>query len=340
MTELTPANLAFYGTDAVSVWQGIRPLDATNYLIVGTQAPNTGILYIGPLDSSSQSIYAVNYPNATSTSVYGPDDAGNGLVQLVGIYKNGTNVVYGFLYKGTVQQLTNPAHYKSISVEGNKFTYLHSVMGDLLVGNCDNPLQYGQFNLPLGPGNAFIYNIKKQTFDFVVFPHSISNTVYGIWQNNEHSYTICGGYANTPVSIDDIYTNENAPKSIGYGFVADYHSKLRKFSNWTSFTYPKNNFITHFQGISSQINSQGKYYQLIADATSLGGGVGPEASWVLIHRKNKHFKAKKWIQIIYPQATTLISGNSVAESAVVGVAVIGDTATAYQAKLIGVEQSS
>ncbi len=331
MTQLTNTNLAFYNTDVVSVWQGIRALDATNYLMVGTLGADTGILYVGPLDSSSKSIYTVAYPEATSTSVYGPDDAGQGRLQLVGSYKNGTDVVNGFLYQGTTQQLTDSSRYQTISLEGNKFNYLHSVMGHLLVGNCDNPIQYGQYSLPLGPGNAFIYNIKKQTFDFIVFPNSITNTAYGLWYNGDHSYTICGGYANTAISIDTIYADENQPKSIGKGYVVDYDSKSHKFSNWTSFSYPISNSLTHFEGISS--DNKGEFYQLIADVENLTTHDSSTA-WLQIQRKHKNFKPLTWIPINYPLETTVISGNSVAGLAVVGVVLLDSTPTPYQVKII------
>ena len=54
-----------------------------------------------------------------------------------------------------LEQLNDPLKYETI-LTGQKFTYIRSLVGDLAVGNCDNLLQHGQYNLPLGPSNAFI----------------------------------------------------------------------------------------------------------------------------------------------------------------------------------------
>jgi trimeric autotransporter adhesin len=61
----------------ISGWQGIRDGDtAGQYLISGTSS-TTGILYVGSISGVGTS-YAVNYPGASSTSVYGPNNLGGG----------------------------------------------------------------------------------------------------------------------------------------------------------------------------------------------------------------------------------------------------------------------
>lgn len=48
-------------------------------------------------------IYTVAYPDTISTSVYGLDDACHGLIKLVGSYKTGNDVIYGFIFSGTIK---------------------------------------------------------------------------------------------------------------------------------------------------------------------------------------------------------------------------------------------
>ena len=62
----------------VSGWQGIRDAGTPGqYLITGTSDAN-GLLYVGPISGAGGTSYSVNYPGATSTSVYGPDVLANG----------------------------------------------------------------------------------------------------------------------------------------------------------------------------------------------------------------------------------------------------------------------
>ena len=77
----------------VSGWQGIRAGDASGqYLITGTSDSN-GLLYEGPISGVGGTSYSVNYPGADTTSVYGPDNLGNGELRLVGSYNDGTGQV-------------------------------------------------------------------------------------------------------------------------------------------------------------------------------------------------------------------------------------------------------
>ncbi len=328
MDKLTKMSQVFYGTDEVTAWQGIREIDSHNYIIVGTNGSN-GIVYIGPLDASSRSIYQVNFPEATATSVYGPDYVGEGMIRLVGTYKLGDDKVRGFYFMGTVDDFTDPTKYQSIET-GEQFTYIHSVMGDLVVGNRDNPFKYGQNSLPLGPGCAFVYDLTTNERFPINYPGALSNTAYGIWHNGGHSYTICGGYSLTPVSIDQIYPLSGSlpgiqPKPFGLAYLVNYDSKSHKFSDWTSFAYPGINFITHFQGISG---SKSGDYQLSANSASID--LLAKASWV---RVNDKFKVKKWVDINYPDTVALSSSNSVAGKAVVGI-VIGEGVFPYQVQLL------
>lgn len=329
MDKLENISQVFYGTQDVTAWQGIREIDSENYIIVGTRG-SVGIVYIGPLDGSSYSVYEVNFPGATATSVYGPDYMGDGVIRLVGTYKTGDDKVRGFYYIGTVEELTDSSKYQSIKT-GDKFTYLHSIMGDVIVGNRDNPSQHGQHELPLGPGHAFVYDLKTNQHIPIKFPGALSNTAYGVWHNGGHSYTICGGYSLTPISIDQIYPESTnfvilSPKPVGRAFLVNYDSKSQKFSDWTSFVYPGVDFVTHFQGISQ--SKSGKY-QLSANSSGLD--LHAKASWVVVSEKK--FKVRKWVDIEYPGTVGLSSSNSVAGKAVVGI-VIGEEVIPYQVKIL------
>jgi hypothetical protein len=329
MDKLAKLSQVFYGTEDVTAWQGIRKIEDNNYIIVGTSG-TIGRVYIGPLDSSSLSVYDVNFPGATATSVYGPDYVGDGVIRLVGTYKLGDDKVRGFYFMGTVDDLTDPTKYQSI-LTGEKFTYIHSIMGDVVVGNRDNPLKYGQNSLPLGPGCAFVYDLKTNEQIPIKYPEAISNTAYGVWHNGGHSYTICGGYSLTATSIDQIYSDSGSlagiqPQPFGQAYLVNYDSKSHKFSDWTSFIYPGSvNFITHFQGISG---SKSGGYQL--SANSAGLDLLAKASWVSVH---SNFKVKQWVDINYPGTVALSSSNSVAGKAVVGI-VIGDGVIPFQVQLI------
>jgi hypothetical protein len=244
---------------------------------------------------------------------------------LVGSYKTGDDHVYGFIYKGTVEQLSDPTKYTAI-VTGAKFTYVHSVMGHFAVGNTDNPLQYGQFNLPLGPGNAFLYNTITKTHVPILY------TAYGIWHNGKNSYTICGGYSKLPVSIDSIYVNRGGvmlPKPIAHGYLVNYDSKTKQFSGWTTFDYPIPSFLTHFEGISSSKPGQ---YEIAADVISSDFQIG--GKWLQVKVDKCGFKAKKWVNLNYPESEGPLSANSVAGKAVVGIAIISDTIVPYQASIL------
>src|SRR5262249_32818130 len=159
-------------------WQGIRGADtAGQYLITGT-SNDSGLLFDGTIAGVGQS-YLVQYPGALTTSVYGPDNLDNGVVRLVGNYKNSdyaTAPVYsnGFVFEGTPAQLSASSKYRTIDYPGAKFNYVHSTMGGLAVGNYDSPPAHGLGNLPFGPGHCYIYDVATGTFlTDIVFPGSL-----------------------------------------------------------------------------------------------------------------------------------------------------------------------
>jgi hypothetical protein len=339
-------SVSYNNSDAVSqpvnAWQGIRGTDTSGqYLISGTSG-NNGLLFQGTMAGVGTS-YLVNYPSSYATSVYGPNDLGNGDIQLVGSYRNSDAAtaavtVNGFLFTGTTADLGTGDNYTTIDYPGAKYNYVHSTMGGLAVGNYDSPLDHGEDNLPLGPGQAFIYGIAQGTFlTNVVYPGSKSDTAYGIWYNGGTSYTICGGY-----SLDAVNNLANQDQPIGQAFLVDYNAATGKFSNWASFSYPYGtNFVTHFEGISS---TEKGVYTLNADSVQAGSSNPTQGSFVTVRRNTDgSFGPATWVNLNYPgvdPTTNITSSNSVYGDQVVGV-VIGQATIPFQATVnIGFQLSN
>lgn len=204
-----------------------------DYIITGTQNPKgggapaaQGVVYQGPINSTNTSqgngsgtwttlnvangINTINNPTVnsyTNTSIYGVDNLGNGLVNLVGSVSP-ANVTYdsgfpsstlGFYYQG---KITSKPDANSFQVYQPKFsdgslanyTFIHSINGGLAVGGYDS--------FPTRPGiHAFIYNPTASDSNKqkdIILPGSdnaLTKTAYGIWHNQGSSYTIAGGVA-------------------------------------------------------------------------------------------------------------------------------------------------
>jgi hypothetical protein len=317
----------------VSGWQGIRGGDADGqYIIVGT-TNTSGLLFEGTIAGGGTS-YAVNYPGAFNTSIYGPNNLGDGNLQLVGVYKNPDFAtadveVNGMLFQGTVDDLNDPSAYTTIDYPGAKFNYVHSTMNGLVVGNYDSAIEHGNLNLPLGPGHAYIYSIADDNFvKDIVYPGSLSNTAYGIWYNGESSYTICGGYSSSIVNnLDD----QNQP--IGQAYLVDYNSLTGELSNWTSFSYPNGtNFVTHFEGISSVEKG---IYTLNADSVQADSDNPVQGSFATVRRNvDRSFGTAEWVDLNYTgvdPTTNVTSSNSVYGNQVVGIVINDGNSFSYQA---------
>jgi len=341
-------SISYYNTNNVSIqpvsgWEGIRGADTSGQYIISGTSDSNGLLFEGTIAGVGSS-YAVSYPGALTTSVYGPDNLGNGDLRLVGNYKNpnyATAPVFsnGFVFQGTTAQLSDPSNYRTIDSPGAVYNYVHSTMGGLAVGNYDSPADHGMDGVPLGPGHAFIYDIAAGTFlTDVVYPGSLSNTAYGIWYNGGTSYTICGGYADTVVNNFDDQT-----RPIGKAYMVDYDSKTGAFSNWASFDYPNAvNFVTHFEGISSVEKG---VYTLSADSAQAGTTNPVQGSWVTVRRNTDgSFGPGVWVNLNvtgYDPTTYISSSNSVYGNQVVGVVIGPSTFVPFQATVnIGFQLSN
>lgn len=323
----------------VTVWEGIRNYQGSsnNFLISG-QTGTDGLLYLGALAGGGRS-YKVKYPNAASTSVYGPDSLENGNVRLVGSYAPKSNKGpknFGFIWEGSLNQLPGGGKFRTIDYPGAKVQFTHSTMGGLAVGNALTSSN------PDAPSVAYIYDVEKADFvNKVEFPGSKTTTVYGIWHNGERNYTICGGYS-------DVATNNMSANSLplfrGRAFLVDYDAKTRKFSHWTSFRYRNGKaartFETHFEGISSE---EPGVYTMNADSVDRGGEAGPvQGSWISIRRKTDgRFSDGEWVDLNYPGVELgLTSSNSVYGNHVVGIA-ITESSIPFQATIrIGFQLSN
>ena len=316
-------------TMPVSAWQGIRAGDVAGQdIITGTSTPD-GLLFEGAINGKGKS-YPVDYPGAATTSVYGPDNLGGGVLRLVGSYKNADFAtapveVNGFLFQGTTADLPSGGSFRTIDYPGAKYNYVHSTMGGLAVGNYDGPASGGQL---IGPGQAYIYDIASSSFlTNITHQGFVSVTAYGIWQNSATSFTICGG-------ASTIATNNlnDQSRPIGQAYLVDYDTVTKQFTNWKTFDYPNGlagqDFVSHFEGISSVEKGT---YTLSADSVQSGTDNPLQGSLVTITRNaDGSFGNAAWVNLNYPGTTGITSANSVIGNHVVGI-VISTSIVPYQA---------
>ena len=318
----------------VESWTGIRGLENGDYLITGSTESGgvtSGLLYVGTLDGGDGDAYAINYPggSGTVTSVYGPDYLGNDEVLLVGTYVLPTGSTrYGFAFRGNLATMAtdvlDPDNYETIW-NGSEFNYLHSTMGGLAVGN------YIATTSATETGRAFIYDFETQQFTDIIFPGSISNTAYGIWDNGDGSYTIAGGFSQLPVNNAD-----DRLEPIGLASLIDYDRASGTFSNWRAYSYQSPDQVTagtHFMGISSV--EKGVY--TLSGTGFVSGAIESSGLATVVRQTDGSFGDMAWVDLAPPESVTGVSGlpsaNSVYGNAVVGI-VLGDSGTAsYQAQV-------
>ncbi len=229
-------------------------------------------MYQGPLDavknngvSGSGTWTTVAVPKkfgAAGTSVYGPDNLGAGLGNLVGAYTRDLHgktpsadnpAIVGFVYTGAVDGSTGRGWR---SVQGvtqlgtpGTYTFVHSVDGGLAVGNTDNADVDGITGYFSLSSTAFIVELATGRQLPIRFPDArnplITHTAYGIWANGEGSYTIAGGSG-------EALKRSGGRLEAGEGYLIDYDSITGRFSNYTTFSYrnrDRTDLITHFEGI-------------------------------------------------------------------------------------------
>jgi hypothetical protein len=338
---VTPqVNAAGGGTLPVAGWQGLTTAGtAGRYLITGTTTnPNAagqtaGLLYVGAITAQDGAGYVMVMPNqgaATTdgTTAYSADHLGDSRLRIVGTYSNtGQPNELGFIFNGTVADVADGSKYTAMPFPTPTATWNipHSTSGGLVVGNYDSSTANG---LPAGGGRAYVYDAVAGRYlvPSLVFPGSASNTAYGIWWNGGTSYTICGGYAESPIN------NLLDPRQpLSKALLVDYDSTTGLFTNWKSFSYtpPSGGAagITHFEGISGV---EPGAYTLAATALVAGDTV---AGFVRISRNaDGSFGDMQWTDLAPPVVGG--AGGSFADSvygnAVVGIDPTSGGVNAYQ----------
>ena len=302
----------------VSGWQGIRASGTSGqYLITGTSDSN-GLLYDGPISGVGGTAYAVDYSGAATTSVYGPDLLSNGQLRLVGSYTTGNGQTQGFLFQGTLADLSNSSDYRTIDDPNDTYTYIHSTMGDLAVGNGGDVR--GETD------NAFIYSVSQaKIVTGILYPGSTGTSAYGIWYNGGTSYTICGGYT-------ALLQPGEAPFG---GYLVDYDSSTGLFTHWTSFSDPNGqigqSLATHFQGISS---TEAGVYTLAANSTQPGSDTVLAASIASVRRNpDGTFGPAVWTDLSDPNLQAPLTADAVEGNQVVGIGFTNSGVVSYQATI-------
>ncbi len=316
-------------TTGETVIQGIRGIKGTKKVYIagslinnGTSSSMIGLLYEGTLLGNGVNgtwnelvFTSPDFDDVINTSCYGPNDKGNNEVQIVGSYKRAlVNIMYGFLYEGTTN---GQGTWTTISPNSGDFLncFVHSIMGDLAVGNYDTKLTNGF---------AFIYNIiTKQYINFMI-PDAYSTTLYGIWHNGGDSYTLAGG------------CGMGKAGDLSQAFITDWDASNNTMKNTRFYQYldeELQTIVTHFEGITSDNNGG---YNLPCDwvsATAKGG-----AAFVNIKRNpNNTFSDAEWVALSYPTSDALsLSANTSFENKTLGVYTTENGVVSYCADVIDV----
>ena len=129
-----------------------------------------------------------------------------------------------------------------------QYTYVHSTMGDLAVGNADGP----EGDAPIGTATRSSTTSPEHVPD----RHRLSGL------DDHHGLRHLVQRRHELHDLRRLLATSSSPSlTIGNGYLVDYDSATGQFTNWTSFAYPNGvvgqDFVTHFQGISS--TEQGVY---------------------------------------------------------------------------------
>jgi hypothetical protein len=266
-----------------------------------------GLLYEGSITANTGTWHVLNYPGVggetiTSTALYGPNNLGTG-VRVVGNYTtSASSGAIGLMYEGPANGVGGT--WTSLQYPGSINTIAHSNYGNLAVGNYDTQLDEGK---------AFVYNISAGTFSTLTFDGitPTSWTAYGIWQNENGSYTITGGFSLTP-----------SVTGLDQGYIVDYDATTGLTSNFRAYNYgnnPVGSVVSHFDGITSDGNGG---FNLTGDWIGAGeeetGGLGFFAH--VGRNLDGSFTEAEWVSIAYPgENLGPTSGNTVYENYVLGV---------------------
>lgn len=287
-------------SDVVTYLQGIKGGDEDGtYLVVGannSSGPDpVGLVYQGPLDavqsngvsgSGLWTIIAVPEDfDAAGTSVYGPDRLiGDDRVNYVGAFTRDLDdltptsedpAIVGFTYTGSTDGSTTSGwnEVQGVTQSGGlaTYTFVHSVDGGLAVGNADQADRDGKTGYFSLSSTAFVVDIETGEQTLIRYPGDrnplVTHTAYGIWDNEDGSYTIAGGSGSV---LDS--SKEDSDLVVGEAYLIDYDPITGRFSNYQTFAYNNGedgvDLITHFEGIYR--DDHGVYY-LPATSVSFDG---------------------------------------------------------------------
>ena len=309
--------------EVVTYLQGIKGgAEDETYLLVGannSSGPDpVGLVYQGPLDAvqsngvSGSGIWTIIAApedfDAAGTSVYGPDRlVGDDRVNYVGAFTRDLDdltptaedpAIVGFTYTGSTDGSTtsgwNQVQGVTQSGELATYTFVHSVDGGLAVGNADQADRDGKTGYLSLSSTAFVVDVETGDQTLIRCPGDrnplVTHTAYGIWDNNDGSYTIAGGsgsvlnsfFDDSDLTIGDGYLldyallsgrfSNDSDLAVGDGYLIDYDPLTGRFSNYQAFAYNNgedgSDLITHFEGIYR--DEHGVYY-LPATSVSFNG---------------------------------------------------------------------
>ena len=337
----------------------------TSYIITGTTgspifAGGVGAVYVGAIDGKSTSSgsgsgqwinFNVPFADATGTSVYGPDilspgngPGGVGNVALAGNWSNSNpNNIFGFYYEGSLDHLnTSPTDttgfksFQATTTAGNNalanYTYLHSIDGGYAVGNFSTKAGFINYTLNSGPGSgSYIYDPNKNLQINTVYADGYTyHSLFGIWQNNNKTYTVSGGGSNAGLQnnyIGDVNKFPNLGQGLpqdavlGKGMLADIDPLTGNVTNEKLYNFqnnPSNDVLTHFQGIYCAGNG---LYEVPFDSITSAGKLNVGIAY--IKRQDDGTFSDKALWQTFPVNASdpngfLLSNDSVAGSGSVG----------------------
>lgn len=202
---------------------------------------------------------------------------------LVGAYTRNLNgssptpedpAIVGFTYTGAVDGSSADGWR---SVQGitqlgtpGTYTFVHSV-DDLT----------GYFSLS---STAFIVDLETGLQTPIRYPGQrdplVTHTAYGIWDNEDGTYTIAGGSG-------ERLKRGNSRVDSGEAYLIDYDSVTGRFSNYTSFAYrnrDRTDLISHFEGI---YRTKRGAYRLLATSVALNRKGDAAIASVVTVKRNK-----------------------------------------------------
>jgi hypothetical protein len=171
----------------------------------------------------------------------------------------------------------------------------HSTVGELVVGN---------YWLTVEKAKCFIYNVRKDRYDDLVYPDARTITGYTVLDEGNGFYTIGGGL--------HMYNKES------FAFLVTWDSIGHIASNWRLYAKEGAN-VSHFEGMSPISPDDDSTY------TFSGNWAGPHmtskpfsASLVIVNDVSSSKSQAQWYDFVIPNSTNT-SANSIVYNHMVGV---------------------